>query len=68
MSFFGEQNMKSVKRPNIPKVRYQGRTYDIIGKSGSIIRISDGFAEFPIEHDLAKPCNKEARELYKEMV
>lgn len=53
------------KRPNTPKVRYMDKTYEIVGKTGNTIRVSDGFAEFCILAEKAKPTNKEARELYK---
>ena len=58
---------KKTKR-NTPKVRYQGRTYEIVRMEGKRIRINDGFAEFWIEADLTSPCNKEAREIFKGMV
>lgn len=56
------------KKANTPKVRYQGKTYEVVGRSGSTIRIKDEVIEFCILADLTTPTNKEAREMFKGMV
>lgn len=61
----GKGHTTKTKKNNVPKVRFQDRTYDVIGKTGDMIRVNDGFAEFSIRMDLTTPANKEAREMFK---
>lgn len=63
----GDKHTTTTRKANTPKVRYQNRTYEIVGRTGTIIRVNDGFAAFNIEADLTRPVNKEARELFKQM-
>lgn len=54
-----------MKKENIPRVRHQGKPYQIIDVAFNSVKITDGKDTFIVGRDKVKPTNKEARELLK---